>query len=232
MNTKTFNQILEDRITNIRAILEHKAKEYAQNDDRLHNFNVGAKIKDITAIQALDGMMLKHYICYQDMVNGHLPLTEELINEKLGDLINYFILAEACFKEQLLAEKAIKKHLEPKINNGKKPLPKPIILEECGFPKENNLEDLEYLCFTKDDHEELNYVMKLHKEFKMIQTLLLNKIIETRKPLIKAFRIMNGVFTCIDNSKGDAFVEDFTNPIDAYDWLSTNKSKKEIIDER
>lgn len=83
--------------------------------------------------------------------------------------------------------------------------------------------------FIEKGHKHLDYFLLLTKEFTMVTTPKLNRIIEKRKLLIKAFRIRNRIYTCVDNSTGDAWVEDFNNPKDAYEWLSSSKSKEEII---
>ena len=59
-----------------------------------------APIKGITPLQALDGMMLKHYVSYQDIVEGITNPTINVIDQKIGDLICYLILAEALLIEK------------------------------------------------------------------------------------------------------------------------------------
>lgn len=89
------DKMIEDVLSHIESSLAIKGKEYVRNDDRLHNFNVAAKKKDITREQAIDGMRLKHEISIDDMrndiANGILP-TKEMVDEKFGDIINYYIL--------------------------------------------------------------------------------------------------------------------------------------------
>lgn len=107
MTQDKFDELLAQRIEKIHNSLAIKAKEYVRNDDPLHNFNVGANITGENPISILDGMMLKHYISYRDMLhdieNGQYP-TREYILEKFGDLINYFILGEIIILEQLKDE--------------------------------------------------------------------------------------------------------------------------------
>jgi len=89
---------IEKRIKLIKETLTIKAKEYVRNNDEFHNFNEGAKITGQSPLRVLDGFLLKHLISYRDMLDdideGKLP-TREHIEEKLGDIINYFILQEA-----------------------------------------------------------------------------------------------------------------------------------------
>jgi len=100
MTNERFDQILTARLIKIKNILGTKAGEYSSADDRLHNFKVAARISGKTPIQALDGMLLKHEVCYRDLVSGKKP-TKEYIDEKIGDFINYLILAEALLIENI-----------------------------------------------------------------------------------------------------------------------------------
>ncbi len=103
MNHSTFNKIVRARQSQTKETLIIKAKEYARNNDRLHNFKRAADIKQETQAQALWGMFAKHLVSIIDMVeatvDGVYP-DEELINEKIGDAINYLHLLEAVFIEE------------------------------------------------------------------------------------------------------------------------------------
>ena len=80
-------------------MLQVKADEYATPDDRLHNFNWAAQLDNETPEQALWGMFKKHLCSVHDLVewSKYYPekITEKLIEEKIGDTINYSILLEA-----------------------------------------------------------------------------------------------------------------------------------------
>jgi len=105
MNQKEFDEVLESRINNIRFVLQSKAKEYATDVNRLHNFKLAAKLesKPQTQEQALWGMLKKHIVSVIDMIDmtgdGISPELS-LVNEKIGDCINYLILLEAMFVER------------------------------------------------------------------------------------------------------------------------------------
>jgi ERCC4-related helicase len=103
MNTETFDKIVEERLTKIKDILLIKSKEYAVNDDRLYNFRRASIINKETPEQALWGMFTKHLVSVIDLVEGSTQVTEYLVNEKIGDAINYLILLEAIFKDKLSA---------------------------------------------------------------------------------------------------------------------------------
>lgn len=105
MNSKQFDQVVEDCIKAINTVLKSKSKEYSSDSDKLHNFNEAAKLLDCTNVYALAGMMNKHIVSVYDMIkkfeiSGQLP-TKDLLNEKIGDSINYFILLKACFIDKL-----------------------------------------------------------------------------------------------------------------------------------
>lgn len=104
MNRKQFEKILEDRISSTTATLVIKGREYGRNDNPLHNFEIGARIMNVTRERALWGFALKHYVSIMDVLDdldkSILP-TEEVIDEKFGDLINYLILCEASIKARI-----------------------------------------------------------------------------------------------------------------------------------
>lgn len=103
MESKQFNKIVEDRCDKIKSILANKAQEYAKGC-RLHNFKVAGRIANTSPELALKGMMMKHLVSVFDLIDdaekGIAP-TEYLIQEKLGDSVNYLILLEALLTERL-----------------------------------------------------------------------------------------------------------------------------------
>ena len=106
MDTPTFNQIVEERVKKIGEVLASKAKEYAK-EDRLHNFKIAARRMNCTPERALLGMMEKHAVSVMDIVDdldkGIVP-TILLLQEKIGDHINYLILLEALLTERITKE--------------------------------------------------------------------------------------------------------------------------------
>lgn len=105
MHFKNMESILERRLNLIRNTLNYKAAEYAQDTDRFHNFRIAARISNTTMEKALKGMMLKHEVSVQDMVEDPHQVTEKMIDEKIGDCINYLILLEGVLKERIYAKK-------------------------------------------------------------------------------------------------------------------------------
>ena len=107
MTEKEFQDVLTTRLTKIKETLSSKAEEYATDNDKLHNFNVGARLTGQTREKVLWGFAIKHYISFLDILDsldkGKLP-TERLVDEKIGDLINYLVLVEASLKDRLNGE--------------------------------------------------------------------------------------------------------------------------------
>ena len=95
-----FDKLLNERIEKIIQVLGSKAKEYAHQGDRLHNFKVAARIDGVSAVKAAWGMAKKHLVSVIDIVNGDLPNNVEIVDEKIGDMVNYLILMEALLKEE------------------------------------------------------------------------------------------------------------------------------------
>jgi len=99
MNADQFNSILQKRLESIESTLGSKAKEYAIGD-RLYNFKRAAEILRTTPQKALAGMFMKHLVSVMDLIEGSIAATEPMVNEKIGDAINYLILLEAILKEK------------------------------------------------------------------------------------------------------------------------------------
>lgn len=107
MNSQTFDHIVAKRLELIKSILIKKRAEYAPDGgDRLHNFNRAAAMLKQTRERALMGMLSKHLVSLLDMVDGFdnkkMP-SFALIEEKIGDAVNYLILLEAMMKEDVMA---------------------------------------------------------------------------------------------------------------------------------
>jgi hypothetical protein len=105
MTGSEFTTVIENRINRIKAVLVEKGREYQNGDkDVFHNFKVAARMKNITPEQALDGMLLKHLVSLQDIIdntaNDKAP-TMEILDAKIGDVINYYLLLEGLLTERI-----------------------------------------------------------------------------------------------------------------------------------
>ena len=104
---------VEKRVLKIREVLKAKAEMYASSGNRLHNFDFAARILNCTPEQALQGMMMKHIVSVLDLIEWSetMPsrITEPLIEEKIGDTINYLILLESLFIRRVREEESKKR---------------------------------------------------------------------------------------------------------------------------
>ena len=109
MKTEIFNEVVKRRLEQCQKTLIRKSDEYASDEDRLHNFKVAARMRNISPVKALDGMMIKHLVSMVDMINRmdtddkYIP-SQELVSEKLGDVINYTLLLECLIAERRIRE--------------------------------------------------------------------------------------------------------------------------------
>jgi hypothetical protein len=101
MNHNTFNKLVDKRCEKIKEVLSSKADEYSSEKDRLHNFKAAGRAKGEPAVKALWGMYMKHWVAVQDMIQSEKIPSQEWLDEKIGDSINYHILLEGLFTEQL-----------------------------------------------------------------------------------------------------------------------------------
>lgn len=99
MTDAEFNRLLENRIHKIKTVLAKKSKEYSSNSDRLHSFKLAARLHTSTPQKSLLGMLMKHLVSVIGLVDKESP-TAALVDEKIGDTINYLILLEAIFQEK------------------------------------------------------------------------------------------------------------------------------------
>ena len=104
-DTIDFNDIVENRCSQIKAVLQKKAGEYARESNRFHNFDKAAVRLQTTPEKALRGMMEKHAVSVDDMIENPENVTIEIINEKIGDNINYLILLEGLLIRRICDKK-------------------------------------------------------------------------------------------------------------------------------
>lgn len=100
MTSEIFNQHLRYMQEVTVDTLLQKAKEYATDGDRLHNFKVAAAVQGITPAVALAGMMAKHTVSVYDMIGTGATYPLPLWEEKIKDSINYLFLLWAMVNEQ------------------------------------------------------------------------------------------------------------------------------------
>ena len=106
MDTEKFNQAIDIHLHTINDNVVVKAKEYAIEGDRLHNFNRGAEIAGECREKVLFGFALKHLVSVLDIIdkinedNNNIP-TQSVWNEKCSDLGTYIALLYASVQDRI-----------------------------------------------------------------------------------------------------------------------------------
>ncbi len=100
MRHEEFNEVVKRRLEKIVEVLHKKGGEYVLTDDSLARPKQAAAVLGNTPRQALWGMAVKHLLSVLDLVHARLPNTEDIVDEKVGDLINYLIIFEALLREE------------------------------------------------------------------------------------------------------------------------------------
>lgn len=99
MNADEFENLFEIITQNMQNVLINKAKEYATDEDRLHNFKVAAQVIGGTPEEACWAFMTKHLVSIRDMVLSNKEYSPEVWDEKVGDALNYLVLLRALVAE-------------------------------------------------------------------------------------------------------------------------------------
>jgi hypothetical protein len=99
LNAEEFEAVYDQMSTMSRWTLVEKAKEYASDGDRLHNFKIAAALTQSSEEQALWGFLVKHLVSLSDMVTSGDEYTDAQWDEKIGDAINYLFLLRAQVQE-------------------------------------------------------------------------------------------------------------------------------------
>ncbi len=103
-NNDFMEKILDVRIEKMLSLLESKGKEYGEELDRFSNFKEIGHIVNKPPEEIAFILMMKHFTFIQDFCLRRISKTKwtkGLIDEKMGDLINYLILIEGILKEGL-----------------------------------------------------------------------------------------------------------------------------------
>ena len=90
---------IEYMMSKSKEILIDRAGQYSGNsNDRLHNFNQANRY-GMTSIKFAYSLMMKQYISLVDIANGIVPATQELIEEKTVDTINYLLFIKILIQK-------------------------------------------------------------------------------------------------------------------------------------
>ena len=102
MKTAELEVIVDQTLQRVAQTLKAKGAEYApKNDDRLHNFVVGAQLQGITPKEALMGYLTKHLVSVGDMVKDPIEMhSMDTWDEKIGDSLVYLVLLRAVVESE------------------------------------------------------------------------------------------------------------------------------------
>tara|TARA_B100000902_G_C27182464_1_gene849661 strand:- start:345 stop:659 length:315 start_codon:yes stop_codon:yes gene_type:complete len=103
MKTKDFNKLLESRFKKTRETYSRKMNEYATDLDVFQSFKegVGFSFQDTPEGVAWN-YASKHFESIKNIISkipNEIP-SHELVDEKIGDAINYLIIIEGLIKER------------------------------------------------------------------------------------------------------------------------------------
>jgi len=95
-----FNETIKEVTSYVKNLLKTKGTEYATKDNPFHNFDRVAAARNQTPQQALLGMLYKHWISIQDIVDFDQDVEIETVHEKIGDAISYLTILLALYERQ------------------------------------------------------------------------------------------------------------------------------------
>lgn len=99
MTNERFQELVKELRDKSMDTMLKKNANYA-DEDRLHNFKVGAAITGGTPAQAALGYMAKHLASLQDKVRKNDFHDREDLLEKCQDIINYIVFIWCCGNEE------------------------------------------------------------------------------------------------------------------------------------
>lgn len=105
MNFEIFERLAEERLSSCGDLLLSKNKAYNDiHGDCLQSFKTAGCMLNQSPVHALQGMLVKHLVSLWDIIDDlgydkKGPPSKEIISEKIGDTIAYFILLEALFED-------------------------------------------------------------------------------------------------------------------------------------
>lgn len=101
MTHEEFNTLVNKRFNKCKKTLLAKANDYATDEERLQNFKDGAVFTCSTPAWYALALVTKHLMALRDLIILRQDdITQEIIDEKLGDIVNYMLLLEAILTEK------------------------------------------------------------------------------------------------------------------------------------
>jgi len=104
VSKEEFERFFEERVKKCRETLIEKAKEYANDADRMKNFNTAGRMLNLKPYQVAFLYMMKHFESIYEIVMTGKTVSPEVWDEKIGDLINYLFLIDAMKRKEMKTE--------------------------------------------------------------------------------------------------------------------------------
>ena len=99
-----FDEQVEATLQKIRHLLIVKGQEYRRNNDVYHNFNVGAKMTNLSPERVLHGFLLKHLVSMADIrddIDAGVDLNPDRIEEKWTDALVYLVIEKCMILDRI-----------------------------------------------------------------------------------------------------------------------------------
>lgn len=104
MKLNEFSTLVHRLHSKTKETLLNKNKEYAEENDVFHNFDVAADILRHVDTGSRPGSAMafavKHLVSIIDIVNSPARFSSEQVDEKIGDMINYLILIRGMIYDE------------------------------------------------------------------------------------------------------------------------------------
>lgn len=111
-----FETLVNSTLDRVKELILTKGKEYRRNGKAFHNFREAGNRLHCTPIKALQGMVIKQQVSFDDIINDieydfhatdsiRIKLDEKgekWVNEKVNDMIVYLLLAKGIIFEDYL----------------------------------------------------------------------------------------------------------------------------------
>lgn len=109
MSSKKWETFLQEKIDRMEKQIGkngNKTKEYSEDDNRFHNFDVAIQLAKLVKERKYNfhsafDLFLKHFVSIIDILNAPDAATEALVCEKFGDACNYLVLMEGMIIDHI-----------------------------------------------------------------------------------------------------------------------------------
>lgn len=99
MNSKDFSKNIEEALSIIKTRILSKNQEYAHSSDVFRNFKTGISLQEKPQAVAWE-YMTKHLQWLKDTIKNNESPTNDEIDEKVIDIINYMLIIRGMYHSQ------------------------------------------------------------------------------------------------------------------------------------